>query len=144
MIAGEPDRSLNAWHAELDGGLRDRVKVLGRVGRDELRVLMNESQIFYSPSGFESFGIAAAEALGCGCSVVAAESVSMASFEWFTGESSGQLAEMDSVDGHIAALRAELDAWAGGSRSPGDISSIWCERLHAEKVAARVVEMVRG
>ena len=62
-ITGKPDQSLIAWHAKLDGCVRDRVKVLGRVGRSELSGLMDESQIFYSPSAFESFGIAAAEAL---------------------------------------------------------------------------------
>ena len=143
-ITGKTDQSLNAWHAKLDSCLRDRVKVLGRVGRNELRGLMDVSQIFYSPSAFESFGIAAAEALCCGCSVVAARSVSMASFEWFTGESSGRLAPDDSVDAHVASLRAELDDWADDSRDAAGISAVWCEHLHADKLAGRVAGMVRS
>jgi glycosyltransferase involved in cell wall biosynthesis len=103
---------------------------------------MDESQVFYSPSAFESFGIAAAEALCCGCSVVAAKSVSMVSFEWFTSEGSGQLAALDTVEGHVAALRGELDEWTGGGRNPADISAVWCERLHAHKLASKVVEWV--
>ena len=142
IIAGKLDQSLDSWYAKLEGGIRDRVKVLGRVGRNELSGLMDESEVFYSPSAFESFGIAAAEALCCGCSVVAARSVSMASFAWFTGESSGQLAQLDDAEGHVAALTAELGEWANGRRDAARISAIWCERLHADKLAARIAELV--
>ena len=97
--------------------------------------------MFYSPSAYESFGIAAAEALCAGCSVVAGRSVSMPSFEWFVSEKSGTLAERDNAAGHSEALRAELDAWNGGRRDAQKISDAWCERLHADKVARQVLDM---
>jgi glycosyltransferase involved in cell wall biosynthesis len=140
VIGGRPTAGMERWHQALAADQRARVRLAGQVARDELRASLGTSQVFYSPSAFESFGIAAAEALCCGCSVVAGRSVSMASFEWFVGEYSGRLAE-DTVAGHVAALRDELACWAAGQREPKGISAVWGERLHADRVAARVVEM---
>jgi hypothetical protein len=86
VIAGTATRELIEWHRGLDDARRGRVQVRGRVDRAELAEILAESQVFYSPSAFESFGIAAAEALCSGCSVVAGRSVSMAGFEWFVSE----------------------------------------------------------
>ena len=91
-----------------------------------------------------SFGIAAAEALCCGCSVVAGESVSMASFAWFVSENSGRLSATDDVQGHARALRDELHEWDRGGRDPAAISAIWARRLHTEKVAEKVASMVEN
>jgi hypothetical protein len=113
------------------------------VDRDELAKILAESQVFYSPSAFESFGIAAAEALCAGCSVVAGRSVSMASFEWFVSEQSGTLAEMNAAPGHLKALRYELDEWEAGAQDPARSASVWCGRLHADQVAQKLLEITR-
>lgn len=142
-VAGQADESLLAWHGRLEEGLRGRVGLLGKVGREELRELMAASCVFYSPSAYESFGIAAAEALCCGCSVVAAESVSMVSFEWFTEDGCGSLARPDRVTEHVACLLAELDAWDRGERDARKIAGRWRARVHADAVAAKVVARLR-
>lgn len=140
VIAGNPVDELWDWHGGLPLEQKNRVQMKGRVGRDELVEILGASQVFYSPSAFESFGIAAAEALCCGCSVVAADSVSMAAFEWFVSGKSGTLAEADTPEAHVAALLAELECWQRGGRAPDTISDIWCERFHADKVAGKVNE----
>jgi glycosyltransferase involved in cell wall biosynthesis len=112
------------------------------MGRDELAKLLIRSQIFYSPSAYESFGIAAAEALCAGCSVVASRSVSMNAFDWFVSENSGQLTTRDDAMSHVAAILAELKSWDTGQRSPQAISATWRECLHADRVADRVVKMI--
>lgn len=140
VIAGNLTAELETWHRSLPDLQRGRVQVRGRVERDELAEILAESQVFYSPSAFESFGIAAAEALCVGCSVVAGRSVSMAGFEWFVSESSGRLAEEDDCKGHASALQEELAAWRAGRRVARGISSVWCERLHAERVARRILD----
>jgi glycosyltransferase involved in cell wall biosynthesis len=138
VIVGALTPELEQWWRNLDEGLRSRVDLRGRLNRSELADVMADSQVFYSPSAFESFGIAAAEALCCGCSVVAGRSVSMASFEWFVSENSGTLAEKNVADGHLSAIGTELDAWKRSLRNAAAISEIWCERLHADRVAERV------
>jgi hypothetical protein len=144
VIAGKATDEMKNWHAALDEGRQCRVRLAGMTERQGLAALLDGSQVFYSPSAYESFGIAAAEALCAGCSVVAGRSLTMPSFEWFVAECSGRLAERDDVDGHAAALIAELAAWNAGQRDALRISDIWCERLHADKVAERVVEMIKG
>ena len=142
VIAGRTTAGLEEWHQSLPAAQRGRIGLSGLMERDELAELLRTSQVFYSPSAFESFGIAAAEALCSGCSVVAGRSGSMASFEWFVGENSGKLAETDDAQGHIHALAEELDAWENGRRDPGQIASVWSERLHADKVAERISRCV--
>ena len=144
VIAGALTPELVAWQRALDAGQRDRVQLRGRVDREELAVILQESQVFYSPSAFESFGIAAAEALCSGCSVVAGRSVSMASFEWFVSENSGTLADANIQPAHLETLRNELAIWEQGLRNPEHIAAVWGGRLHADRVAARVLELAAG
>ncbi|MFZ9935709.1 MAG: glycosyltransferase family 4 protein [Luteolibacter sp.] len=139
-IAGRPNDAMTHWHGRLQDNERARVTLSGVMGRAELAGLLAGARVFYSPSAYESFGIAAAEALCSGCSVVAARSVSMSAFEWFVSENSGRLVERDNADGHCAALLAELRSWQNGERHPAAISRVWCGRLHADKVA----EQLRG
>lgn len=144
VIAGGSTGSLRSWHASLAADLGERIRLTGPMDRTALADLMARSQVFYSPSAFESFGIAAAEALCCGCSVVAGGSVSMASFEWFVSANSGRLGTSDDVQGHAAALTAELRDWEQGGRDPAAIAAIWGPRLHADQVAARIAGLVEA
>lgn len=141
IIAGTTTSELENWHRCLGDAQQKRVHLRGHVSRSELAKILHESQVFYSPSAFESFGIAAAEALCLGCTVVAGRSISMASFEWFVSEKSGTLAENDRAQEHMEALQAELAMWDTGHRDPRAISKIWTERLHADRVAARILEL---
>lgn len=142
VIAGECTNAMRDWNASLSDSDKPRVSLLGKLDRSSLAAWMAESQVFYSPSSFESFGIAAAEALCSGCSVVAQQSVSMASFEWFVSENSGTLANEDNTDAHLKALTHELEAWEKGLRNASNISKSWCQRLHAGQVAREVAEFM--
>jgi glycosyltransferase involved in cell wall biosynthesis len=144
VIAGKATDEMRNWHAALEAGRQSRARLAGIMGRSELAALLDESQVFYSPSAYESFGIAAAEALCAGCSVVAGRSVTMPSFEWFVSDNSGSLAERDEAAGHAEALSTELAAWNGGQRDAGRISGTWCTRLHADKMAGRILEMLNA
>jgi glycosyltransferase involved in cell wall biosynthesis len=139
LIAGKQSPQLVQWYQSIKPRDQARVKLTGILTREELLKNLQESQVFYSPSGFESFGIAAAEALCCGNSVVAGKSVSMSSFEWFVSENSGRLAEPDLAKEHTQSLLDELNAWRDGHRDPFRISTIWCQRLHATQVAQSVI-----
>lgn len=143
-IAGVCDDEMETWHQSLDEERGSRVSLHGRIGRKELASMLGRCRVFYSPSAFESFGIAAAEALCSGCSIVAQRSVSMTSFDWFVSETSGTLAASGDVVAHLDALTAELEAWDRGERDPVAISSIWSSRLHADKVAGRMIRLMDG
>lgn len=140
-VIGTTTAELHDWHRSLGAGVRDRVHLRGKVDRGQLAGILRDSRIFYSPSAYESFGIAAGEALCCGCSVVAGRSISMASFEWFVSMDSGRLAVPDDVQGHLQALREELACWDQGHREPTAISNGWGKQLHAGEVATRVLAL---
>ena len=144
VIAGHVTVEMAEWQQSLTEAQGRRVHLRGLVERDELAGILGESQVFYSPSAYESFGIAAAEALCSGCSVVAGRSVSMTSFEWFVAEKSGTLADDGDAVGHLRALQRELTYWEQGERSAREIARIWSSRLHAERVAARVLYLAAG
>jgi glycosyltransferase involved in cell wall biosynthesis len=140
-IVGRATDEMRRWHQSLASPLKARVRLHGQTDRDGLAEILRTSRVFYCPSAYESFGIAAAEALCSGCSVVAARAVTMPSFEWFSCEDSGRLVDQDHAEGHLSALVAELEAWNGGRRDAERISDIWSGRLHADKVAERIVKM---
>jgi hypothetical protein len=142
-IVGAVTEELGNWHAALPTEMRNRVILRGRVGRNELPNLLSGTRVFYSSSAYESFGIAAGEALCTGCSVVAADLVSMGSFAWFTQDGCGTLAERDDETGHAEALRTELARWRAGERNPDEISKRWAALLHERAVAKKVVELTR-
>ncbi len=144
VIAGQVTSGLEGWHRSLTDEQGGRVHLRGMVARDELVEILRSSRVFYSPSAFESFGIAAAEALCCGCSVVAGRSVSMTSFEWFVADASGTLADEDDAQGHFVALQRELSCWAQGARSAQQIAGVWGARLHADRVAGRLLALAAG
>jgi glycosyltransferase involved in cell wall biosynthesis len=140
-IVGTLTKELAEWYRNLSTSHRDHIHLHGYAERNDLVKILNESQVFFSPSAFESFGIAAAEALCSGCSIVAQRSVSMASFDWFISEDSGTLTDGNSVSDYVLAIQRELSLWKIDERSAQKISSIWCQRLHADKVAAFALDL---
>ncbi len=52
-------------------GLQDAITFLGLLNAGQLAAEMNEAAAFIMPSGFETFSVACAEALCCGCPVLA-------------------------------------------------------------------------
>jgi hypothetical protein len=142
VIAGQTTPELEAWHHGLEKSQGSRVRLAGIIGREELAVLFDESQVFYSPSAYESFGIAAAEALCEGCSVVAERSVALTSFDWFVSADSGTLAASNDVTPHLHAIQHELAAWQDSKRAAEAISRFWCERLYAGNVATLIRNLI--
>lgn len=65
--------AIKPW-AQLEG-LKSKVRFLGFVSREELRVLMSACAVFCFPSLTEGFGLPVLEALACGARVVASTGV---------------------------------------------------------------------
>ena len=141
-IVGNLTDQINLWHASLPPDAARRVHLHGKLPHEEIRRLLLAARVLYCPSAYESFHIAAAEALCCGCSVVAADLPAMASFRWFVSRSSGTLAATDDAGGHLDALGREFALWDNGSRDPLAISQTWVASLHADKVAERIIKVI--
>ncbi|MCS7266681.1 MAG: glycosyltransferase [Geminicoccaceae bacterium] len=71
------------WHHEEDValvhelGLTERVRFLGFVSHDDLPTLYSLADCFVFPSFYEAFGLAAVEAMACGCPVAAANAAAL-------------------------------------------------------------------
>lgn len=81
VIAGAPDSGLPYDPIDLANrlGIAHRVDFVGAVGRDDREALLRTAGVFVLPSDDESFGLAAAEAMAAGLTVVATAEVGLAS-----------------------------------------------------------------
>lgn len=110
-----------------------RIDLMGRVAHSKLPAVYQESRIILCTSYVESFHIAGAEALCCGCSVVGDARIS--SMPYLAQHGSGTLACNLSPNNFRDALLAEIEAWEAGERNPVQISKTWTARLHPDCVA---------
>ena len=124
----------------LNPDCRSRIEIVGWVDHAKLPAFYGESQIFLCASRYESFLIAAGEALCCGCSVVG--DARIASMPYLTGLGSGTVSCDCSLDNLGDAVMAEINAWQSGERDPAQIGRAWQARLHADRVAAAILKLV--
>lgn len=138
-IAGGGANTVAALAQSWPTALRARLDVLGPVPHDELPALYRTSRVLLMSSRWESFHIAAAEALCCGCSVVCPAHLPTASL--FTDTDSGTVAARAAPDDLLAAMDSETRAWDDGARDPLRIAARFGSDFHARAVARRLVEL---
>ena len=100
------------------------------------------AQIIVVSSRSESFHIASASALCCGCSVVGPDSIP--SLVWFASENAGTLAASRTADALADAVVAEITAWRNDRRDPQKISARWMNLVTAQAVARQCLELTGG
>jgi glycosyltransferase involved in cell wall biosynthesis len=125
---------------QMNSDCKSRLDIVGRVDHAKLPAFYRESQIFLCTSRYESFLIAAGEALCCGCSVVG--DARIASLPYLAGLGSGTVSCDSSVVNLRDAVTAEINAWQSGERDPAQISQMWQVRLHADHVAEAFLKLV--
>lgn len=143
IIVGQKTASMDRWYLSLPSRLRDRVEITGPLAHEQLVKVLKSSRILFVPSAFESFHITAGEALCCGATIVGSRGDSLPSLRWFVRGGGGTLAAELNTEALKEALFHEIGCWDAGSRSPTLISKRWMLRLHADKVAAKVVAWSR-
>lgn len=117
----------------------DRFTLLGSLNHEELSAWYRRSKIYFLPSSWESFNIAAAEALCCGCSVVGP--ASMASVTYFASFQSGTPSYVRSPDHMTDTLLAEVDEWETGHRDPEKISRTAFQIFSVDTVAEEFLKV---
>jgi glycosyltransferase involved in cell wall biosynthesis len=116
-----------------------RFSMIGRVGHEELNKLLRSSKIYMLTSHSETFNIAGAEALCCGCSIVGPAQIPSSAY--FAGKNSGTVSYLRNATHMSDALMAEVDEWNNQRRDPERISAQWVAELGAEAVAKRYLEI---
>jgi glycosyltransferase involved in cell wall biosynthesis len=125
-----------------DADLRARMRFHGRLPHREISALYKKAKIFFMSSRYESFNIAAAESLCCGCSVVGSGSI--ASVPYFISADSGMIASRQTRAHFLDALNAEVLCWEIGMRNPEKISQTWIQRVGSKAVARQSLEALEA
>lgn len=141
VVIGAYDGMIESAVSSLPAEVRKRFHLTGALPHPETMRLVAASRISLCTSISESFHIASGEALCCGGSVVGPDSPYLPSLHYFTQKGSGTLARDSSPAAMAEAVAREIALWREGRRDPARISSHWTARLHADKVAARIMEL---
>lgn len=118
----------------------DRLIFHGRIAHAGLGRLLARSNILFASSRYESFHLAAGEALCSGCSVVLPSCIPTA--EWFASEKSGTISTAPAAPEMLQALRAEASAWDAGLRDAHAIAACWRARLDPETQARQILRLL--
>jgi glycosyltransferase involved in cell wall biosynthesis len=139
FLQRHPDWQATIVGSGIPGGQLTRIDPDGRITHHEklthqqLAVEYSRSKIYLMISRYESFCIAAAEALCCGCSVVGSSNVP--SSYYFAETQSGCVADPRTPKGFAEALDREVESWKKGERNPETIAAVWLDRAGASAVA---------
>lgn len=139
-IVGSGNDVVSSLVRRLPAGIRQRISITGKVCHQCMPKMYQEARIILVPSRFESFHIASAEALCCGCAVVGPSGIP--SMHYFTSHASGTVAVRPDAAGLEVALRTEIANWREGRRDPAAIGDWWSRELHAGKVAHRIKDIL--
>lgn len=143
-VVGRSSEALSDYCGNWDENSLGRLVFSPALPREALLERYRGSKILLCPSRYESFHICSAEAVCCGCSVVVGKHPLLASTAWFTQENCGTLAGDRTVTSLVAVLNTEVTHWKQGRRRPMQIASLWQNRLHADKVARSVAELIQN
>jgi glycosyltransferase involved in cell wall biosynthesis len=122
--------------------VRARMTLQKPIPNSELRNVLSHSKVFVMSSRHESFGIAAAEALCAGCSLVGPGHIP--TVPWFCGGDSGTVARRNSVQDLASSIESEIRAWESGKREPRGIAARWQNQVGAPAVCQHIIEILAG
>lgn len=109
----------------------------------DLVQLYQRAKIGFWTSLWEGQQGTGAQALCCGCSVVAPQSPLNSCFADYVSACSGRLALDSSVSSLTAALALEVEDWEKGLRCPESISLFWRSLFHGDARAREVVRLLQ-
>lgn len=142
-IFGGATEKMHSWWKALPESQQLRFYIRGKVDNCALPKAFQQARILFLSSLYESFHIAAAEALCSGCSVVGPDVPEIPSMKWFAAEPFGRMAKRDAAS-LAKAIEEEMTAWDEGRRDPQEISQHWSQQFHAPRVAERILALTKS
>ncbi len=140
-IVGNMPSTISHLFSLLNTKHKNRIHVCGVVPNAELRGILMTAQILLCSSSYESFHIASGEALCCGVSIVGPDLPEIPSMDYFATPPHGRNAHR-SAEALAASTLEELSDWRNGLRDPILISKLWSARIHAPRVAAKILNLI--
>lgn len=139
-IIGTGFKEMNEWKAKLPPQDAVRVVIIENVRNFELADLYKKTLICLCSSVREGTHNVSAEALCCGCSIVAPDNPGLMVHKWYASEESGRIAKDDTPEAFAEAIEEEINNWNQGKRDPYKISGIWTKRVHAVESVKRILK----
>ncbi len=139
FIIGSGKNVVSPIIEKLPSTIRSRITVVGEIEHLKIYTFLAEAKIFFTPSKLESFGIAAAEALCMGCSLVATP---IESFKYLSmGGFSGTISRGFSKKHLLSSLIEDSTKWDRGEYQHKKIAKFWREELNREKIAKKIIKI---
>jgi glycosyltransferase involved in cell wall biosynthesis len=140
VVVGPPPALDKADRRDVEA-LGSRLQLVGMRTPEEMAALYRRARIYLLPSTWESFNIAAAEALCCGCAVVGPGQ--LASVNYFASFRSGTVSHLRDVAHLTDAMMAEVGEWETGQRDPGAISKTAIDLFSVDSIAEKFLTIFR-
>lgn len=118
---------------------RSKIEVMGYKPNEKLYKFLSSSKIFFHPSRLESFGIAAAEAICMGNSIVGGP---LGSLRYLSSNGfSGTITSGFKTKYMVSALIEESLKWERDVNRGEKISKFWRKRLEKKKIAEAILKI---
>lgn len=139
-VAGVFSEELARAVAAKNPAVAKRICGVGRLPNEKITDFLSRAQMFLVTSRSEGFPNVVADAVCCGCSIVAPARV--AAMHFFASHDSGTLAWSRSPAAMQHALVSEIDGWRNGFRDPDSIANHFGGLLNITNVTNRVLKLL--
>jgi len=140
FIIGPGEKVIEGYIKDISTSVRHRINITGPLEHEKIKDYLLKSKIFFMPSRWEGFSIAAAEGVCCGCTVVGSplESLRYLTMQGFSGNVSYSL----DVDAMFGALAYEANKWESNEIDYINISNYWREKLNRQSIAKQFAKII--
>jgi len=140
FIIGPGEKVIEGYMKDISTSVRHRINITGPLGHEKIKDYLLKSKIFFMPSRWEGFSIAASEGVCCGCTVVGSplESLRYLTMQGFSGNVSYSL----DVDAMFGALAYEANKWESNEIDYINISNYWREKLNRQSIAKQFAKII--
>jgi len=142
IIIGSGDNIIRTCMKNLPSSIQERVSTTGILDHTKIKDYLLRSKIFFMPSRWESFGIAAAEALCCGLTLVGSpiESLRFLTMQGF----SGNVSYSWDPDALCGSLIFEANRWEKGEVDYINIAEFWRKKLNRQSIARQYWKIIES
>ena len=142
VIFGSGIEKVKSLIADAPQDVKGRIEISGYIEHEKVKGILRNAKMLFVPSRWESFSIAAAEALCTGCSIVGtpAEALRYLSMQGF----SGTIASTFDKEALLAALLQDAVKWDNGDYEPEKIAAFWRAKLDRRIIAKSIENLASG
>jgi glycosyltransferase involved in cell wall biosynthesis len=141
VIFGSGTELIKSSIKDVPQEVADRISISGYVEHEKVKDILRNAKVLFVPSRWESFSIAAAEAVCTGCSIVGTpvEALRYQSMQGFSGSISATF-DKKAI---LAALLQDANKWDQGKYDQEKIAAYWRPILNRKSVAKNIETLAK-